>query len=288
MRNGDVGVVYFPLNPKSSSLTPEIEPLSQPMSRRKPTRTIVVIATLTGAATLLFVSGVMRPITSAVAGVVLKIAGPLYSAGATITREPADKALESLQVENAKLKMLLAENDTLKTALGFKERTGDNAVLARVVSRTSDDIFHGLVIDRGTEDGIAADQPVIFGDGIIIGKIIEVKPRSASVLLLTDTRSKLAVSIENAKETTGVLEGDRGLSMMITLIPQTEAVAVNDVIVTSGIEPGIRRGLVIGTIEKVSRETQDPFQTAVVVPFHIASAPTFVQVLRNTMPSVTK
>ena len=79
--------------------------------------------------------------------------------------------------------------------------------------------------------------------------------------------------------TIGVLEGDRGLSMAITLIPQSEKLAPGDAVITSGIEPGIRRGLAVGTIEKVNRATQDPFQSADVIPFRSLSHPVFVQVL---------
>lgn len=85
--------------------------------------------------------------------------------------------------------------------------------------------------------------------------------------------------MQNATDTAGVLEGDRGLSMAIDLIPQAEQLSPGDIIVTSGIEPGVRRGLVVGTVEKISKRTQDPFQSAAVAPFSAGSHPSFVQVL---------
>ncbi len=244
----------------------------------------MVVGAVVIAALLLFASGVFRPVTNAASMALRTIAAPLYSAGAAITRTaPNNAELELLRIENAKLKTLITENAALKASLAFKEREGDDTVLARVISRTNQDIFHGLLIDRGADDGIVIGQPVVLENGVIIGKIFEIRPRIASVLLLTDIRSTLAVSVENATETTGVLEGDRGLSMVLSLIPQTEKIANGDQIITSGIEPGVRRGLVVGTVEKVNKETKDPFQSAIIAPFRTAAMPTFVQILRTSV-----
>ncbi|HTK04632.1 MAG TPA: rod shape-determining protein MreC [Candidatus Eisenbacteria bacterium] len=236
--------------------------------------------------------GVLRPVTDPLASLILKAAAPAYAAGSEMNRavsrffsedrrdrETLAAAVESLRLENAKLREQALENDSLKRALAFREREADRLVLARVVSETDEDVFHGLVIDRGTEDGVRPGQAVIVGDGIIVGKVFEARRRTASVLLLSDTKSRLAVSVQNATDTAGVLEGDRGLSMAIDLIPQAEQLSPGDIIVTSGIEPGVRRGLVVGTVEKVSKRTQDPFQSAAVMPFSGGSHPLFVQVL---------
>ncbi|HTM68192.1 MAG TPA: rod shape-determining protein MreC [Candidatus Binatia bacterium] len=237
-------------------------------------------------------AGALRPLTDPLAGLALRAAAPAYAAGASLDRaverffaddradrETLAKAVETLRKENAKLREQALENDALKLALHFQERASDAPILARVVSETDEDVFHGLVIDRGSDDGVRPGQAVVAGEGVIIGKVFEARRRSSSVLLLSDTKSRLAVAVQNASDTAGVLEGDRGLSMAIDLIPQNVDLSPGDIVVTSGIEPGIRRGLVVGTVEKVSKRTQDPFQTAAVVPFESAGHPLFVQVL---------
>ncbi len=248
---------------------------------------------------LLAASGILRPVTDPATKLLLAAAAPAYAAGADLNRAfsrffaddrddvaALSAAVEKLRIENAKLRELAVENDGLKAALAFHERSSDAATLARVVSETDEDVFHGLVIDRGSEDGVKPGQAVVVGDGIIVGKIFEARRRTSSVLLLSDSKSRLAVAVQNAADTVGVLEGDRGLSTAIHLIPQTETLSPGDIIITSGIEPGVRRGLVVGTIEKVLKQTQDPFQSATVVPFSAASHPPFVQVL--TEPAGTE
>lgn len=239
----------------------------------------------------IYASGLLAPVTDAVTGALTRLAAPVYAAGvqarrsisAITGRDGADeglaKALDDLKIENAKLRALVAENESLKATMRFRERYDDVTVVARVVSESSDDAVRALVIDRGSEDGLRPDQPVIVGNGIVIGKIFEVRRRTSTVLLLSDSRSRLAVAIQNADDTIGVLEGDRGLSMSIGLIPQNAVISPGVVVVTSGTEPGIRRGLVIGSVAKVSKNSQDPFQSADIQPFLAAAQTIFVQVL---------
>jgi rod shape-determining protein MreC len=237
-----------------------------------------------------YVFGWLAPITDPLAAALAKVAAPAYAAGTRLrdafagapdraANEVLQRSLEDLTVENAKLRTLVPENEALKAAMRFRERFRDEAVLARVISGSADDALMALVIDRGSEDGVLPDQPVIVGDGIVIGKVLEARRRTAVVLLLSDSRSRLAVTIQNADDTLGVLEGDRGLSVSIGLIPQTAEISPGDVVVTSGAEPGIRRGLPIGAVTKVVKNSQDPFQSADVQPFFSTVHPVFVQVL---------
>lgn len=218
-------------------------------------------------------------------------ARPLYATGSdarriadALSEKPANpdelkKIIDQLQIENAKLRAVSAENDALKTALNFKEKQSDTTVVARTLSASADDMTRALIIDRGTNDGIRIGQPVITGDGIIIGKIAAVNVSSATVLLLFDAKSKLAVTIQTAKETLGILEGDRGLSMQITLIPQTQVLTAGTTIITSGLEPGIRRGFIVGSISALTQDAQQQFQSARVAPPRDALYPLFVQVI---------
>jgi rod shape-determining protein MreC len=253
---------------------------------------MVAVAVVAAVLVSLQMVGFIPMVLEAFGSVLRKAAAPAYSAGVSLDSvlgedKLADCAcaaeiaaeLDRIRVENAKLRSVLLENEELKAALSFSEREDDTAVVARVISESSDETFHGLVIDRGSEQGLAQGQPVIAGGGIVIGKIDSVSKSRATVLLLTDSMSKLAVSVQNGTGTLGVLEGDRGLSMSIALIPSHEKLTSGDAVITSGIEPGIRRGLAVGVIDTVHLDTQDPFQTATVAPFEMSDHPVFVQVL---------
>jgi rod shape-determining protein MreC len=255
----------------------------QPDNRR---RTWVIVATASAIGFVLAVSGALNgvwaPLTRPVGFVTS------FWRGLTPDAAPMDGSAgigaEKLLIENARLKALLAENEALKSALAYREREdAEPALLARVISATDSDVLHGLVIDRGEEDGVLPGQPVMVGDGLVVGKVFETRPHGATVMMLSDSHSRLAVTVQTDSETIGVLEGDRGLATRITLIPQTEFISIGDTVITSGLEEGIRRGLVVGVVDKVTKDNQAPFQEASVRQMRETLRPTFVQVI-TTIP----
>lgn len=229
----------------------------------------------------------LRPVTDPFTMTVSSIAAPFYRIGSAVTamrdagvgRETAPGELEKLRIDNAKLRELEEENTALKAALDFKRESGKSSSLsANVVARIADEPFHGFIIDRGADDGLRVGQPVMTAAGALVGKVALVRARTSGVMLLADSGSRLAVSINGSTDTLGLLEGERGTSLKITLIPQQISVTPGDLIVTSGLEPGVPRGLAVGTVEQVSRDPQDPFQTAIVTPLPSAIRPMFVTI----------
>lgn len=238
---------------------------------------IVLAATgLLGKAFAAFGAGV-RTVAAPLAALAGKIRGADHASQEDLGVVRAQ--LDAARTENAKLSELRAENEELKAALDYRKKTNEATIAARVVARTGDDVFHGIVIDKGSEDGVHAGQPVIAGDGVIVGKTYAVKDRTSSVMLLTDGKSRLAVTVNAAEGTVGVLEGERGISARITLVPASSKMAPGDTVVTSGLEAGIRRGLLVGTVDQVTKNSQDPFQSATILPFDAAVNPSFVQVI---------
>lgn len=192
-------------------------------------------------------------------------------------------AIERLTAENARLRTLEADNAALKTALGYVERGEVKGIAARVVSESEDDSESALILDKGELDGVKAGQPVIVGDGVIVGKISRVGPHAATCLRLTDSRSRLAVAVQDKDGTVGVLQGDRGLAMEVTYIPQGAAIAPGNTVVTSGVEPAVRRGLLVGTVREIRDNSQDPFQAATIESLPSARYPLYVLVLDESV-----
>ena len=108
-------------------------------------------------------------------------------------------------------------------------------------------------------------MPVIIGNGIIVGKIFKLERTTAVVLLLTDTQSHVGAAVQNEKRTLGVVQGKRGLSLEMRLIPQNGEINEEEIIVTSGIEPLVPKGLVIGRVQAIHTEERNPFKRATIV-----------------------
>ena len=167
---------------------------------------------------------------------------------------------------NAKIKLLTSENDELRHQLDFKKKSAAALVPASVVGREGSALGQVIIINRGTADGVALKQPVIAGEGILVGTIIKAESDVAYVLLLNDNQSKVAATVLNRDKSVGVVEGGYGISLRLTLIPRNETIAVGDEIITSGLDEATPRGLLIGTVAEVENEAYKPFQQAVLSP----------------------
>ncbi len=174
--------------------------------------------------------------------------------------------LENRIVEDAKIKLLEEENNTLKEALKFNENNSIDSVVARVIGKNIEQTDQTILIDKGTGEGLKINQPVIVGNGILIGKIIKAEAGMAVVRLLNDSASKIGATILNNDRSLGVVEGGYGLSVKMNFIPRNEIVKVGDMIVTSGLEEAMPRGLFIGSITAIENETYRPFQAALLTP----------------------
>lgn len=173
--------------------------------------------------------------------------------------------ISALLSENAELQQYRIENQTLKDLLSFTETTPHTYEIAKVISRQPDRV-NTIVINRGDQHKIQNGYPVITDNGILIGKIIEVKKASSTVLLLTDTQQKIAVSMPDQEGTIGIAQGEFGLSIKIELIPQNIEITQDDIIISSGLEKHIPRSLIVGRVNRVIQHENELFKTATISP----------------------
>ncbi len=186
-----------------------------------------------------------------------------------------ESQISQLAVDKAKLKKLEEENEQLRGYLGFVKNKKVKYVMANVVSR-QDNL---LTIDQGQDQKIRNGLVVVNKDGVVIGKIIKIKPQLSQVALVTDKHCQLAASIINAQKTSGLAKGELGLTISMDFIPQTETIKPNDLVITSGLEADIPRGLPIGRVVKVEKSSNQLWQKAVLEPIVNLDHLTMVMVL---------
>lgn len=184
-------------------------------------------------------------------------------------------------VDKATLLAAQQENAELRSLLNFEQRTEYILVGAQVIGKDTDPLGSTILINRGENDGISIGDPVIVGDGILVGLIHSLDEDSATVLLIDDSQSKIAATILGETRSIGLVEGGFGLSVRMGFIPQNEEISVGDIITTSGLTQGIADGLVIGTVEAVEREAYQPFQSAIVDPAADLNALILVSVITS-------
>lgn len=176
------------------------------------------------------------------------------------------KDKEALELRVMKMEYLEQENKELRQQVSFFTTSTYTHVGAEVVGKNIEPLGSTIVINRGSSDGVQKGNPVVVGDGVLIGKILRVDDATAIVRLINDNQSRVAAAILNQAKSIGLIEGGYGISVRMNFIPQNEIVQIGDTIITSGLETGVPRGLIIGSVEAVEKEAYQPFQRAILSP----------------------
>ncbi len=154
------------------------------------------------------------------------------------------------------------EKKTLEQAealLGYKEANDIEILATKVLARTRTFSEEELLIDIGASDGVHINDPVISGDGIFVGTIEEVFNSTSRVALLTNTKSVVGATLLDLDGTSGIVSGGNGPLVKMGFVPRDTDVKVNDLIMTSGVDPNVPRGLVIGIVNTIEEDTNAPF-----------------------------
>lgn len=173
-----------------------------------------------------------------------------------------------LIVESARLKSLEEENQVLREYLKFFKENESSFVIGNIIARqriNSGDFDQNIIINKGIDDGIKVGAAVVSRD-TIIGKVVEASNNISEICLITNRNCKLAATIQNIEKTSGIISGELGLTIKMEFIPQNEEVNIGDTVITSGLEERIPRGLVMGRIKDINKESNKLWQSATIEP----------------------
>jgi rod shape-determining protein MreC len=174
--------------------------------------------------------------------------------------------LKNSQIDSSRIKALEEENELLKQELGFVNEKELKYIAAKIIGGVSDPYSQTVIINEGRQEGLVEGLAVVTENGVLIGKLTEVGDGFSKVLLLTDSKSKVAATVQNSDRTAGLVEGQFGLSFSMTNIPRNQEVKEGDTIVTSGLEGQIPKNLLIARVESVKEVASEIFKTAILKP----------------------
>jgi len=116
-----------------------------------------------------------------------------------------------------------------------------------------------FLIGAGSDSGVKENQGVIMPGGFLIGKVNEVNDNFSKVMELTDSDSSIFVLTQETR-VGGVVRGDHGVGLVLDMIPPEKEIKPQELIISSGLDGSIPKGLVIGQVDaKISAES-DVFQ----------------------------
>jgi len=169
----------------------------------------------------------------------------------------------SLRQQLASLKEVSRENDLLRSQLNFNARLNLNLLPARVVSVEPDNTRKFITIDRGSASGIKKGQAVL-SSGVLVGTIDEVNDYSSKVFLLSDPDFRIRAIGQDGRAQ-GIVRGQIGSGYVFEKIAQNEFVTQTEQVITAG-SGLVPQGILIGTIDSVTRADNAVFQSADIKP----------------------
>lgn len=191
-------------------------------------------------------------------------------------RDRLTRELEEARGQAVAGQVALEENQQLRKLVGLKEagRIPDaySPVTANVIGRSPTVWFTTVVINAGSSDGIAVNDPVISGDGLV-GRVSSVSRSGSVVTLISDSSSAVSARIVPGGAQ-GVVRAKVGnpKTLVLEFLDETRNVSAGQRVVTSGwrsegLASLYPRGIPIGEISRAPIDEREAIQSVELKPF---------------------
>lgn len=179
--------------------------------------------------------------------------------------EIMSEELVRLRNELMTTQTLQQENSELRDLLQYRERSTYDLVGSQVISRDVGGWWQTIRVGKGYMDGVDVNMAAITPDGLV-GKSIDVSPRTTDLILLSDPSCKVSVKVVRT-DSFGVMSG-RGQTIKgqpicrMEFINKDQVIRQGDEVQTSGLGGVFPPGLLVGHVERVELDSSGLYQTA--------------------------
>lgn len=166
--------------------------------------------------------------------------------------------LRTARVKLLRFDALAEENRRLRAIRNASQGIGERTLIAEIVRIDVDPFRHRARINKGSEDGVFKNQPVLDAFGIV-GQVTSVDRIGAEIILISDNEHAIPVQVNrNGIRTIAVGTGDiHRLSLPFLTIESD--VKAGDLLVSSGLDGVFPAGYPVATITKVNRGPAETF-----------------------------
>jgi rod shape-determining protein MreC len=182
-----------------------------------------------------------------------------FSRLTTVLAENERLRAQALESANLLLRQghLEQENKRMRALLEMRERHPAEGRLAEIIYSARDPFSRRVIIDKGSQQGIAAGQAVVDELGVI-GQVVRVFPLTAEVSLLTDKDQAIPVQVSR-NGLRAVLAGAGAGVMELRFLAANAEVQPGDVLVTSGLDGIYLPGLPVAKVSQIDRDNSFAF-----------------------------
>ena len=181
--------------------------------------------------------------------------------GSDLRKEVINLRIKNQEISNqiSILENLEKENQELRQALDLNLQKDFKLIFAGIISK--DSAANIILIDRGSEDGILKDMPVINSQNVLFGRVLEVYKSFSRVSLIVDKTYVFDAKVQG-KEIYGVVRGGGDYNLYFDFISKEAELKEEDVLMTSVLGGEFPQNLLVGKVGKINKEDTKPFQSA--------------------------
>lgn len=150
----------------------------------------------------------------------------------------------------------------------FAQRSNLRLLQSQVIGNFKDGQNEFFILDKGGEEGVKVGLPVILGQGIVVGKIVKVEGKRSFFLPSVSSNVLFNASLNREINTIGLASGDNHLRLKIDYIPKDILIEKGELLITSGLEDLVPRGLLLGEIENVEEIPGSSFKIGYAKPLY--------------------
>ncbi len=165
--------------------------------------------------------------------------------------------MEEYQNLERSLTDLRRENERLRSQLGYLKDARYRASSARIIAKDPGNLYSTFVIDKGLEDGLRKNLPVVaYQDGSegLVGKVLEVGRSSSIISPIYDASAHISARLDRTRYE-GLVSGggspDTPLTMRYVKKRAKEEIQFGDLVVTSGLQSLYPRDVIIGRVTRI-------------------------------------
>ena len=184
---------------------------------------------------------------------------------------------EKLTMENAELRgqmvdydKLKAENEAYKALTNIQEQHPEMSYVSSfVIGRDPLDSFYGFTMDKGSLDGVEANDAITSDEGYLLGVVTEVDLTSCKVMTILHPSFNAAGVVSRTRDN-GIITGSAdyaadGLCILSNLSRGTLTKA-NDQVITTGLGGVFPPDVLVGVVQELVPEASGKSTIAVLKP----------------------
>ncbi len=193
-----------------------------------------------------------------------EVAGLIFYHYNYLENDKLNKENNLLRYKINSLSEISRENQRLGDLLSVKQQSGFKVIPAKVIGRAPDSWSSLIIIDRGTDSGIARGMPVLSYLGLI-GRVMESAGSVSKIMLINDPNLAVSAMVQRSRQE-GLICGTLGTNLMMRYLPEDADIKIGDTIISSGLNQTCPKGLLIGSVIEIEKEFSGLSRYAIVRP----------------------